>query len=1197
MLEDPKESGSFHSRASFSQHYPLHQDINQESSLPDNYPFFMTNTATDANRPQYHERPFQNDYSNKSETYMKQSGHNYQKLHEQSGHRPHSSDYYEDKTAPNDDSEAFSRSVGDTVDIIKKRLLNRQEQNQSLSTNLGYDTTDNYLSDIDRHSYREDYQERNKEDMLMKKKSFKGKPNNIINCNKLKNNIVHQLFKMDKDTIHKLMDNPTSSRKFEYAINSLITESQNSLNRHMRSTAEKSLYGSTNRDFEYNETDAIYENTFMKQMQCLLDPQDTIILSDLKPIVMAELNKVLQLDEFDQNDRIHDDDYVYQNTKETDNDGVNNNSFQDEFSSADVNNSLEFSSDSCTSTHDERKNHEYFMERVKHFENNVMKKMNDENMVRITSKSPEHYSDSNELQPSNIQTDYNIERRISSEKRRNSLNNKDENMLDIKDGHKHALNIPLFDNNADVFSDDEDPFAELDKQYHVDVDPNLIKIDDPLTPENRLTPPINDVSTDYRSVENNTVTECDIYKTEVKSEIHPTSYECSSTININDRNSPRDVHDTRNVDLSPDKKPDITNLKQSVNSSSKSSETDNKSKKTINIHKRPMDEQPSHRKEKRKKSDSSSKPENSKQILNKNIIINVNDCASKTKEKCDMNSKSVVNLYFSKGENTNDVKKESNRLDLVDISYSDKYVKRKESSKQIKQKEQASSKRRFNSSTSSIHSSQSSSESLTPVKSEHKNKLKTFDMFQEKPRKIQVHQACRNTSIYQEASKPSIKLENKVAAKPSTALKSNRILKRSVSTQMSKMMINKQVQTIENKSQRKKNCTKATQTDKNIEVKHSGTKSTDVFERMKEIDMEIQQLLQEKFKLYNSLETKGTCSTTMPMLGMTVFNVDSYEEPKLDNQNNLLAEDSIITDITNLSEEELEKLALENVETTALESTESATSKRHSPKPLSDTPITKKKTSSRSLKKSKKKSSTKKAKTPDISILEEIILDDRPIEDIVSLKDLETSPIKTRSKKRRLQFNKNVQTKNCEKKTELAMLPSIKPCSVVLIRTDLYKLLHEMKEENKEIKVTNNLDETNKVIECELAQVEQPTLIMEEKLVVSEKNSVGQMQEAIINEIHFHDDMMDISEDIVIEDGKTLDVQNASVSRDLLLNEDCVVDNSCNQSCEDIANAERKESDGCRMYDFSADEELRKDTIAVSGNGDAVLAIEVRIFI
>lgn len=38
--------------------------------------------------------------------------------------------------------------------------------------------------------------------------------------------------------------------------------------------------------------------------------------------------------------------------------------------------------------------------------------------------------------------------------------------------------MPQFDANADLLSDEEDPFAEFDKQYHVAVDPNFIENDD-----------------------------------------------------------------------------------------------------------------------------------------------------------------------------------------------------------------------------------------------------------------------------------------------------------------------------------------------------------------------------------------------------------------------------------------------------------------------------------------------------------------------------------------------------------------------------------------------------------------------------------------------------------------------------------------------------------------------------------------------
>lgn len=128
---------------------------------------------------------------------------------EYTGHRPPASDHYGcNPTSVIDSSNSFSRSVDDTVDIVRKRLQNRNDpqhadnyQDNTSDADQKLEKSDNCQSQIEQ-SMRKRYQ---------RQRNVTGK----TNCAKIKDKIVHQLFKMDKEKIHKLMDNPNSSSKFE----------------------------------------------------------------------------------------------------------------------------------------------------------------------------------------------------------------------------------------------------------------------------------------------------------------------------------------------------------------------------------------------------------------------------------------------------------------------------------------------------------------------------------------------------------------------------------------------------------------------------------------------------------------------------------------------------------------------------------------------------------------------------------------------------------------------------------------------------------------------------------------------------------------------------------------------------------------------------------------------------------------------
>ncbi|XP_026314899.1 uncharacterized protein LOC113226481 isoform X2 [Hyposmocoma kahamanoa] len=598
--------------------------------------------------------------------------------------------------------------------------------------------------------------------------------------------------------------------------------------------------------------------------------------------------------------------------------------------------------------------------------------------------------------------------------------------------------------------------------------------------------------------------------------------------------------------------------------------------------KRSVEEKPSHRKEKRKKSESEQMhTESNKQVLNKNIIINVNDCAAKsTTEKCDA-PKSIFNLFFSKEKSGNNSSKE-NKLDKS-IKISDKHIKRKEEKSSNKSKDKGSDKKKHDS-ISSRHSTLSPTETnvanssaQTPTKGD--SKLKTIDMFLDHPKKPNVHQAHRNTA-------PVATLNTAVMETVKPPLPINRkIIKRHISTQVIQKTSHKETQTMESKSstsrfcqtERKKLMTRGMQTEP--DSFRSTSKTTDAFERMKEIDMEIQTLLQEKFKLYSSIESKEGCpSNTMQSLGMAVLNVAPLNENYL---NDDAVEDAIVDDFTNIPVEELEQIAFETVQEEKGDNAQERRSLRHKvlqrQRKSSLSPATTSSTNTRTK---------RKAKTPNISLIEQIITDDRPLEDIISLDYLEVLPVPTsKSYKKYKAKPKSKPNKKCTKQIETSSKTdnyALKECSVVLVRDDLESMLKSIIEFNKQNRI-NKVDETSNITES-------GTDLSSKTEDIVEQENVD--EETIVSDIQF--DMLDVSEDIVI--GDSCEVKSSEKDENYTspgsINEEIILDNS-QQSIEEASCAEIEDkSQECRVYDFLSDENLRRDSIIVSGNADAVLAIE-----
>lgn len=1055
-----------------------------------------------------------------------------------SGHRPPASDHYGGTSGPstNNNDTSFSRSVDDTVDIIRKRLMNRNDPER-----LSKDTA--IHESITEQVQKENANKQIQPEQPAKKRIPRQKQNVKSNCDKMKSNIVNQLFKMDKDKMHKLMDNPSSSTKFEYAISSLITESQNSLNRHLRSVAEKSLYSSSS-DFIHNDTNTIYEDTFMKQMQCVLDPQDTVLLEDIKPIVLAELSKVLQLGELDVPDE-----------------------------------------HSVHHTMEGQPNYPYFEP------NNYNEYSQDPGNTQDQSSSINH-DNLNRLDVTNNSFERQLSNRISIESRRKSQRRSLELPVEEPFICKEEP-VPLFDGNTNQLSEEEDTFAELDKQYHVAVDHNFIENDElsrelPGLPPVQIVPPnvIKEIDNHLQNIAESSLNLFPVNSsekeiaTQIKQEVTFQDYQNENT----HKSSENGVHKVRQINIKQEHMPQSKDT-------DKETEKKGGSSKIIknppsNLRKRSNDQRPSHRKEKRKKSESS-QSDSAKQTLDKNVPANVG--STKSTEKCNDTPKPYYNIFLPKDDSTKETK-DNKKVDSIDKSYSDKYVKRKETSKKPKEKDSESGRKRHSSTSSQAFLSPKDSinnlTTQTPSKSDSKTKLKTIDMFVEQPKKLSSHHhAHRNTALAISPTKPTIE-ENISKQGPTIATtpippRNKTVQTKHVGTQVIRRLITKETQTFQTKAtstrfcqtERKKLVSKFVQT-LDVSLENSKPRSSDAFERMKEIDMEIQVLIQEKFKLYSSLESKDSCASS---IGMTVLNVTSNDENKDEDDTdsfheNVINEDEIVADFTNIPVEELEQIALESVQEDSTDSTKIG--KRN----LRQKILKQERKSSESPTTSKR--SNKKAKPPNISLIEQIITDDRPLEDIISLDDLEEPQGKNKKKPRP---KKKPTRRTKAQKNDNTSSFDLKDCSVVLIQTDVRKFIKEP------------LDAKETSVPLEIGE---PSI---ENMVPSDPESKPAPRERqveeenVVNDIQF--DMLDVSEDIVIGEESEIKCNDKDMHERVAISEEIILDNS-QSSADDASTVESCHAENeCKMYDYSTDENLRRDSVTVTGNADAVLAIEVSFII
>lgn len=1210
----------------------------RQTNIPHNREFNQQ-PAVWANSPAFFEEHQNKPYRN----YDKEQ--NKVPLFDYTGHRPPSSDHYGGKLGSTiDNSNTFSRSVDDTVDIVRKRLQRRGSHHIDDNNPPVDQTEENKARETTLSSYSNVHSQPEQPN----KKKMNKMRNVKSNCDKIKTKIVHQLFKMDKDKIHKLMDNPNSSTKFEYAISSLITESQNSYNRHLRSVAEKSL-SSTSSEFIHNDNNTIYEDTFMKQMQCIMDPQDTVLLEDIKPMVLAELSKVLQLDDFE-----HKKDYdelqnfyspmveqshysQYPSNESYSYENYQNEPYppEDQSTYYDQKPSL-IDCPRSKSPYASDRHREYGEDRVDSedlFERRESRRSRHRSRSRRSNSSSHKHrkgrsstdgkSNDDKYRPRSTHSKSNEDKcrrrgtPIPDEYRRISTPTPSEYKIcgsplpSNSEYRRSGTPVPVFDANVKQFYEEEDPFAELDKQYHVAVDHNFIDNDDlisqPNIPTIATTSPIikkeisdtihtpekskNPVETPY------TVRNAFQVKKEIDTQLHDMA---KSPLKFSSRcEEPRkSTEDTRQEtatcsEFNSKQMVETDELRESTPDFKYAEKNTGKGKCNTSIKsstpslKRSIEEKPSHRKEKRKKSESEQMHSaTNKQILNKNIIINVNDCAAKsTTEKCDA-PKSIFNLFFSKEKSGNNSLKENKKLDTSN-KISDTHIKRKTEKSPKKSKDKESDRKKHDSIASShctlspTETSVANSLVQTPAKAD--SKLKTIDMFIDHPKKPSAHQAHRNTAPVAITNTTIVE-----TIKPPVLPTNRKITKRHISTQVIQKAFHKATQTIESKS----NTSRFSQTERNrlmtrgmqteLESSRSTSKTTDAFERMKEIDMEIQTLLQEKFKLYSSMESKEGCPTnTLQSLGMAVLNVAPLNENDF---NDVAAEDTIVDDFTSIPVEELEQIAFETVEEDKSDNAQERRSLRNKAlqrqRKSSLSPASTNSTNTRSK---------RKANQPNISLIEQIITDDRPLEDIISLDYLEVLPVlPSKTYKKNKAKSKPKPNKKSAKKVETSTKThdyTIKECSVVLVRDDLENMLKSIIELKQ-----SRIDEVDEISNIRASGTE---LASKSEEIVEQEH----VDEDDVSDIQF--DMLDVSEDIVI--GNNCEVKSSEKDESYAstgsINEEIILDNS-QQSIKEAACAEIEDkSQECKVYDFLSDENLLRDSITVSGNADAVLAIEVSFYV
>lgn len=111
----------------------------------------------------------------------------------------------------------------------------------------------------------------------------------------LRKNILKQLFKLDKNNLQEILSNPESSNKYSCALSSLIKDTRISISKELRNVAEKSLqFHNISANSEQGEK--IVQNAFLGHLETLLDNSSSLELFNMEPQLINELSKVLRQD-------------------------------------------------------------------------------------------------------------------------------------------------------------------------------------------------------------------------------------------------------------------------------------------------------------------------------------------------------------------------------------------------------------------------------------------------------------------------------------------------------------------------------------------------------------------------------------------------------------------------------------------------------------------------------------------------------------------------------------------------------------------------------------------------------------------------------------------------------------------------------------------------------------------------------------
>lgn len=1006
----------------------------------------------------------------------------------------------------NQQKEQYDKSICDTVDIIKKKLMERKEVKSTETYSENNVNNNNTISGIEKLPVQRNTQVRVSRHVH--------KPINIIpkkeNADNMKKSIVQQLFKMDRKALSKLVDDPQSSTKFECAIDSLILESRNSLNRHLRNAAEKSLIGQNTQQLAYNNNEILFDDTFMKQMQCILEPSDSVNLSDIKPLVMAELSKVLELDEITKYE-------LQQPNLEFYNYEVNN----------EYNNDLEYDFDNLYTD---------FSQDIKTSEvsfNDTQCKRNisysDDSLRFVKSENIKSASPHDEILDNNehnVQYFHNTE---SQETRCTAIEQFDQ------------LNVSNERYNSNI---DSEEFGENEISFNASYDFNDYSNQDL---NNLFAKSIKEgldaTQTELLIPEINYEMQTEVIKTENVLNTRDISEERTAGIKSLEQTLSTSGHkDCASV---PSLSETESSTEKDKNVSSQNTNKIKCSPDTINSRKRECDDKISHRKEKRKKVDIN-KSEGNKQLLNKSIT-NFSDCDAKKSDKCEVGTKSVFNLFANSNQNKSNALQspQKKKNETASLSYSNKYVKRKEGDKK---KNSTSPNKKIETHLSNdkltpqqLYNRLMADNKISKEANSHlTNNRKTRDQSSLKINTKPCQALARKGTLQKQSFSPKItdhgnqKPQDKtnhisLKWKPNVNLSVKRLSKSTQTVQ--NRFVTKSVQTLE--KYKKKLLSRDTQTEattqttvsiqtEDINIKNM--KNDDILERMKQIDLEIQILIQEKFKLYNSLEsTVTTQNTNMDTFGMTVVNMPSISQTEdfVETGVNIGNVEIVIPEESSQSQIEINSESAKTTEQSPDMVVTGRVNTRFNRKKLQETnaaqPLTGKKNPTRVQKP------------------------------------------RTYSKKPKKTVAKNIR----------AISDVVKECTVLLTRQD-FTYLNKNKSELEPIIQDDNVLE----VCCVTDEMENDVVLIENIETV--------------NLVDGYEIEMTAEFDL---DGNSIHILDTIADNEIdMIHEEVVIDAN-DKMCED--NSELTRLDNVpKTYDFTLDGNHAVDAVTVNGHGDAVIAVE-----